>query len=129
MSGCAGRTFPMAVRELPSVTIASLAQEPNADCDATHAGVESRRCLATRSETDARAVVAMPGGRGAHNSNLNDAVRHDDFRQARPRKSRLRAGDGPVAGQRDPNKEAGGQKGPTTRQVAIAARVAAKTRL
>ena len=68
----------MAVRELLRVTVASWAQLWNAPCDATHTGVGSRRRLATRSETDV--VVAMPGGRGAHNFDLNDAVRHDDLR-------------------------------------------------
>ena len=77
-------------------------------------------------KTGARAVVAMPGGRGAHRSDLNNAVWHVDLRQARVAKGRLCAGDGPAAGQRDPNKEARGQKGPNTRQVAIAAKVAAK---
>ena len=40
MGVCARRTVPMAVREFPSVAVASLAHTPNALCDATHAGVD-----------------------------------------------------------------------------------------
>ena len=67
----------------------------------------------------------MPARRGAHPFDLNDAVRHDNLRQARILKRTLRAGDGPTTGQRDPNRETRGQKGPTTTQVAAAARLAA----
>ena len=102
---CGGRTSPMAVRELPRVAVARSVHSSNAYCDATHAEVGGRRCLATRSETDARALVTMPGGRGAHRSDLFDAVRHDDPRQARRIKGVLRAGDRPAAGQRCPNRE------------------------
>ena len=75
MSGCAGHTFLMAVRELPSVTVASLAQEPNASCDAAtgkrdpdrlHTWVRTRLC------THALNLYPADAGCSVPNDNLHD---------------------------------------------------------